>query len=60
MKRLLILAVVAAFTATTVGCNGGCGWFRRGPQCDTCPSAGPYGAAPLGAAPAETYLPAPG
>jgi hypothetical protein len=60
MKRLLILAIVSVLTATTVGCGGCGGWFRRGPHCDTCPSTGPYGAAPISSAPAETYLPAPG
>lgn len=59
MKRLMILTIVSLLTATTVGC--GCGrWFNRGPHCDTCPPAGPYGAAPISSAPAETYLPAPG
>jgi len=61
MKRLLVLTIVSVLTAMTVGCGGnGCGWFRRGPQCDTCPSAGPYGGAPMSSAPSETYLPAPG
>jgi hypothetical protein len=59
MKRLLMLTLVAAVTAATVGC--GCGsWFRRGNYCETCPT-GPYGAAaPITTVPAETYLPAPG
>jgi hypothetical protein len=60
MKRLLILTLVAMVTASTVGC--GC-WerFRRGPNCDTCPSnGGPYAPGPISSAPSETYLPAPG
>jgi hypothetical protein len=59
MKRLLMLAIVVGMTTATVGC--GCGsWFRRGQECNTCPT-GPYGAAsPVTTMPAETYLPAPG
>jgi hypothetical protein len=56
MKRLLMLAIVVGMTIATVGC----GWFRRGQECNTCPT-GPYGAAsPVTTMPAETYLPAPG
>lgn len=65
MKRILILTVLAVVTATSVGC--GC-WerWRRGPHCDACPTTGgcpapgPYGPGAVNAAPAETYLPAPG
>ena len=63
MKRFLILTVLAVVTATSVGCGF---WdrCRRGPNCDACPTTGcpapgPYGPA-MNAAPAETYLPAPG
>jgi len=59
MKRLMILTVAAVVTAASVGCGCG-GWFRRGPQCDTCPSGAPYGGAPMTSMPSETYLPAPG
>lgn len=61
MKRLLMLTVVIAVTVVTTGC--GCNsWFRRGPQCETCPSggAGPYSAAPMSAMPDATYVPSPG
>src|SRR5688500_11681551 len=48
MKRLLILAVVAIMTASTVGCHC-CSWWRQD-QCDPCdPCAdGAYGDPYLG------------
>lgn len=59
MKRLYLLAIVAVLTAANVGCNG-CSWFRRGQQCDTCPSGGPYSAAPMSSVPGNTYEVSPG
>ncbi|MBL9093278.1 MAG: hypothetical protein JNL96_18830 [Planctomycetaceae bacterium] len=61
MKRLLLLAIVGVLTTSAIGC-GICERFRRGPHCDTCPTAGsPYVPGPTVSAPAtETYLPAPG
>jgi hypothetical protein len=62
MKRLMLLAVVAAVTVVAAGC-GLCDRFRRGPSCDTCPSGGsPYAPGPTVSAAPEgaTYLPAPG
>lgn len=60
MKRLMLLAVVATVTVVASGC-GLCDRFRRGPHCDTCPTASPYAPGPtVSSAPAETYLPAPG
>jgi hypothetical protein len=57
--------MLAVLTAASVGC--GC-WerWRRGPHCDACPTTGgcpapgPYSPGAMNAAPAETYLPAPG
>ena len=60
MKRLLMLTVVATVTVVAVGC-GWCDRMRRGPNCDTCPSAGPYAPVQVNSGAAgETYLPAPG
>jgi hypothetical protein len=63
MKRLLILAALATLAASSLGCR--CGWFNRGPACNTAPvAAAPACATPSYGAPvysgAPVYDPQPG